>query len=87
MAAPIPVLSDGVVLLRPPREEDLPDVVATSKGGLLPLVPLLGGSGELTLGGIVGGSGFGITKAGAGSLSIGDTPMQLKDAKPLPSSD
>lgn len=28
-----------------------------------------------------------ITKAGAGSLSIGDTPMQLKDAKPLPSSD
>ena len=29
MAAPIPVLSDGVVLLRPPREEDLPDVVAT----------------------------------------------------------
>ena len=28
MAAPIPVLSDGVVLLRPPREEDLPDVLA-----------------------------------------------------------
>jgi hypothetical protein len=28
-----------------------------------------------------------ITKAGAGSLSIGDTPMLLKDAKPLPSSD
>ena len=28
-----------------------------------------------------------ITKAGAGSLSIGDTAMQLKDAKPLPSSD
>jgi len=28
-----------------------------------------------------------ITKAGAGSLSLGDTPMALKDAKPLPSSD
>lgn len=27
------------------------------------------------------------TKAGAGSLSIADTPLQLKDAKPLPSSD
>ncbi len=28
-----------------------------------------------------------VTKAGAGSLSIGTTPLQLKDAKPLPSSD
>jgi hypothetical protein len=28
-----------------------------------------------------------ITKAGAGSLSIGDEAMHLKDAKPLPSSD
>lgn len=28
-----------------------------------------------------------ITKAGAGSLSIGDQPMHLKEAKPLPSSD
>ena len=28
-----------------------------------------------------------ITKAGDGSLSIGDAPMLLKDAKPLPSSD
>jgi hypothetical protein len=27
------------------------------------------------------------TKAGAGSLSIGDVPMTVKDAKPLPSSD
>ncbi len=27
------------------------------------------------------------TKAGAGSLSLGDTPMALKDAKPLPASD
>ncbi len=28
-----------------------------------------------------------ITRAGDGSLSIGDEPMCLKDAKPLPSSD
>ena len=27
------------------------------------------------------------TKAGAGSLSIGDVPMQLSGAKPLPASD
>ena len=27
------------------------------------------------------------TKAGEGSLSIGDTPLPLKEAKPLPSSD
>jgi hypothetical protein len=28
-----------------------------------------------------------VTKAGAGTLSIGPTPLMLKDAKPLPSSD
>jgi len=28
-----------------------------------------------------------VVKAGAGSLSIGDTPLHLKEAKPLPSSD
>jgi hypothetical protein len=27
------------------------------------------------------------TKGGKGSLSIGETPLQLRDAKPLPSSD
>ncbi|RMD82306.1 MAG: hypothetical protein D6815_09570 [Candidatus Dadabacteria bacterium] len=27
------------------------------------------------------------TKAGEGSLSVGDTPLVLKEAKPLPSSD
>ena len=27
------------------------------------------------------------TKPGAGSLSIGDTPLELKEAKPLPASD
>ncbi|MBU8810412.1 hypothetical protein [Mycolicibacterium goodii] len=28
-----------------------------------------------------------VTKAGAGSLSIGTTPLSLKEAKPLPASD
>ena len=28
-----------------------------------------------------------VTKAGAGSLSIGETPLILKDANPLPASD
>lgn len=27
------------------------------------------------------------TRAGAGTLSLGDTPLELKQAKPLPSSD
>jgi hypothetical protein len=28
-----------------------------------------------------------VTKAGAGTLTIGDAPMRLKEAKPLPASD
>ena len=28
-----------------------------------------------------------VTKAGAGSLSVGETPLNLKEAKPLPASD
>ena len=28
-----------------------------------------------------------VTKAGAGSLSVGATPLALKEAKPLPASD
>ena len=28
-----------------------------------------------------------VTKAGAGTLAVGDTPMSLKEAKPLPASD
>ena len=28
-----------------------------------------------------------VTKAGAGSLSVGETPLSLKEAKPLPASD
>jgi hypothetical protein len=28
-----------------------------------------------------------VTKAGKGSLSVGSTPLEIKDAKPLPASD
>ena len=34
-----------------------------------------------------GGAEVLVTKAGAGSLSVGATPLALKEAKPLPASD
>jgi hypothetical protein len=34
-----------------------------------------------------GGAEVLVTKGGAGSLSVGDTPLVLKEAKPLPASD
>jgi hypothetical protein len=34
-----------------------------------------------------GGAEVLVTKAGAGTLSIGTTPLNLKEAKPLPASD
>jgi hypothetical protein len=34
-----------------------------------------------------GGAEVLVTKAGAGSLSIGTTPLTIKEAKPLPASD
>jgi len=34
-----------------------------------------------------GGAEVLVTKAGAGTLSIGETPLSLKEAKPLPASD
>ncbi|MCV7283486.1 hypothetical protein H7J88_27990 [Mycolicibacterium flavescens] len=34
-----------------------------------------------------GGAEVLVTKAGAGTLSVGDTPLALKEAKPLPASD
>ena len=33
------------------------------------------------------GSEILVTKAGKGTLSIGSTPLQVKEAKPLPASD
>lgn len=78
-----------------------PAVVALACGGQ-PMVPLDGvGEDDVTLdethaeGTLLGkrytdpGSGLEVLciKAGKGSLSLGDVPMQLKQAKPLPSSD
>jgi len=34
-----------------------------------------------------GGAEVLVTKPGAGSLSVGQTPLQLKEVKPLPASD
>jgi len=34
-----------------------------------------------------GGAEVLVTKAGVGTLSIGGTPLSLKEAKPLPASD
>lgn len=34
-----------------------------------------------------GGAEVLVTKAGAGSLSVGTTPLEIKEAKPLPASD
>jgi hypothetical protein len=34
-----------------------------------------------------GGAEVLVTKAGAGTLSVGTTPLELKEAKPLPASD
>ena len=34
-----------------------------------------------------GGAEVLVTKAGAGTLSVGSTPLSLKEAKPLPASD
>jgi hypothetical protein len=34
-----------------------------------------------------GGAEVLVTKAGAGSLSVGATPLEIKEAKPLPASD
>jgi len=50
---------------------DLPDVKASAEGGLLPLVPILGGSGELTLTGIVSGT------SASNAVTIDVAPEQL----------
>lgn len=72
------------------------------RAGGVPMVPLdeEGNAGGATLdpdlsGGAVMGKRYVddagaevlVTKAGAGTLSIGSTPLNLKEAKPLPASD
>jgi hypothetical protein len=72
------------------------------RAGGVPMVPLdsEAASAELTIdpafagGNVMGkryvdenGAEVLVTKAGAGTLSIGSTPLNLKEAKPLPASD
>jgi hypothetical protein len=71
------------------------------RAGGVPMVPLdAEKSGDATIdaalsdGNVVGkryvdenGAEVLVTKAGAGTLSIGTTPLNLKEAKPLPASD
>lgn len=71
------------------------------RAGGLPMVPIGTGSDgnaalnpALAQGAVMGkryvtedGAEVLVTKAGAGSLSIGDTPLTIKEAKPLPASD
>jgi hypothetical protein len=62
------------------------DVEALSAGG-----PKVGFDGGTAVGKRYadqeGGLELLVTKAGAGSLSVGDDPLPVKDAKPLPASD
>ncbi len=71
------------------------------RAGGAPMIPVSDEvEANLTLGdGFAGGTQMGkryvddagaevlVTKAGAGSLSIGSTPLAVKEAKPLPASD
>ncbi|MGA6209142.1 hypothetical protein ACPESR_30725 [Nocardia testacea] len=72
------------------------------RAGGVPMVPIDGGATESAGGpreGFADGNLIGkryvddggaevlVTKAGAGTLSIGNTPLAVKEAKPLPASD
>jgi hypothetical protein len=89
------VCSTEVIVVRPPTQAvDLccggaPMVPVGDQGEERPVEAAHGG-GTL-LGKRYADAGTGIellcTKAGEGSLSLGATPIMVKDAKPLPSSD
>lgn len=71
------------------------------RAGGVPMIPIDGkpepgatAAAELSEGNLLGkryvdesGAEVLVTKAGAGTLSIGATPLALKEAKPLPASD
>ncbi|MEU4312929.1 hypothetical protein [Nocardia sp. NPDC024068] len=72
------------------------------RAGGVPMVPLEGGAAAVEGGpqeGFADGNLIGkryvddsgaevlVTKAGAGTLSVGGTPLSIKEAKPLPASD
>lgn len=90
------VCSTEVIVVRGSADVDL-----TCGGKSLAAVAEAIGSGSAPAPGLDGGSVLGkryviegdasvevlCTKPGAGSLAVGETPLVLKDAKPLPSSD
>lgn len=78
------------------------DSLADLRAGGVPMVPIDGGpaaAGGSPQEGFADGNLIGkryvddqgaevlVTKAGAGTLSVGDTPLTIKEAKPLPASD
>ncbi|WP_063058831.1 hypothetical protein [Nocardia sienata] len=78
------------------------DSLADLRAGGVPMVPIDGAapdSGGSPQEGFADGNLIGkryvdadgaevlVTKAGAGTLSVGDTPLTIKEAKPLPASD
>jgi hypothetical protein len=82
-----------IVVRAGPGLEDL-------RAGGAPMVPLDGATSDSTLDpGFADGNQLGkryvddngaevlVTKAGAGTLTVGATPLRLKEAKPLPASD
>ncbi|MEV3963298.1 hypothetical protein AB0M34_20760 [Nocardia sp. NPDC050193] len=90
------VCSTEVIIVR--AADSLDDL----RAGGVPMVPLDGGatdSGGSPQEGFADGNLIGkryvddggaevlVTKAGAGTLSVGTTPLTIKEAKPLPASD
>ncbi|WP_068183217.1 hypothetical protein [Mycobacterium sp. UM_CSW] len=77
------------------------DGLSNLRAGGVPMVPV--GTGKsadvapdpaLCMGNVMGkryvdegGAEVLVTKAGSGTLTVGDTPLSLKEAKPLPASD
>ncbi|WP_039823155.1 hypothetical protein [Nocardia testacea] len=90
------VCSTEVIIVR--AADSLDDL----RAGGVPMVPIDGGATEpaggpregFAEGNLIGkryvddgGAEVLVTKAGAGTLSIGTTPLAVKEAKPLPASD
>lgn len=90
------VCSTEVIIVR--AADSLEDL----RAGGVPMVPIDGGAADsagspqegFADGNVIGkryvddgGAEVLVTKAGAGTLSVGSTPLAIKEAKPLPASD